>query len=562
MIWRRNSGKIFFLAAMLFSFLPFFVQSADLKFFIDSSYDRTGRSEVKVFLHQVANHSNFYVEEDYYQNLDIEEKQKFSKNLNTLSKEFDENIYPTLTRFLGSEWKPGIDNENKITILLTQLKSDMGGYFNEGDEYPRAQFAFSNEREMIYLNVDSVSSGLAKIYLSHEFVHLITFNWKNQKYGISEEVWLNELRAELSSTVLGYDSVYDGSNLQKRVRNFSQKIDDSLTEWRNESSDYGIINIFGQYLLDYYGINVLKDSLQSDKIGIESLNYALKKNNFSKTFIEIFTDWVVALVVNDCGVSPRYCYLNQNLKNLRVAPRINYLPSSGESILTVTDYAKDWAGNWIKFIGGRGTLKIEFIGEENSVFKIPYLLRDSSGNYSFDFLTLDSFKRGTIFVTDFDKKYEFLILMPFSFKKTSDFKGIEDYHKFMWSASMVNENSEKQKEEEAKEIARLLALVDDLKLKLASVQAKISTILAQKNSQDYACQKLDNNLYLGIKNSNEVKCLQNFLKSQGADVYPEGLVTGNYLSATKGAVIRFQEKYASEVLTPLGLSSGTGYVGL
>jgi len=58
-----------------------------------------------------------------------------------------------------------------------------------------------------------------------------------------------------------------------------------------------------------------------------------------------------------------------------------------------------------------------------------------------------------------------------------------------------------------------------------------------------------------------VKCLQTFLKNQGDDIYSEGYVTGNFLNLTKSAVIKFQEKYAFEILTPLGLSSGTGYVG-
>jgi len=61
--------------------------------------------------------------------------------------------------------------------------------------------------------------------------------------------------------------------------------------------------------------------------------------------------------------------------------------------------------------------------------------------------------------------------------------------------------------------------------------------------------------------NSEVRCLQEFLKIQGPEVYPEGLVTGNFLSLTQQALIRFQEKYASEILIPLGLQKGTGYVG-
>jgi peptidoglycan hydrolase-like protein with peptidoglycan-binding domain len=38
----------------------------------------------------------------------------------------------------------------------------------------------------------------------------------------------------------------------------------------------------------------------------------------------------------------------------------------------------------------------------------------------------------------------------------------------------------------------------------------------------------------------EINCLQQFLKFQGAGIYPEGLVTGNFYSATKAAVIRYQ----------------------
>jgi peptidoglycan hydrolase-like protein with peptidoglycan-binding domain len=52
-----------------------------------------------------------------------------------------------------------------------------------------------------------------------------------------------------------------------------------------------------------------------------------------------------------------------------------------------------------------------------------------------------------------------------------------------------------------------------------------------------------------------------FLKNQGKEIYPEGLVTGYFGPATQRAVIRFQEKYVAEILTPFGLTKGTGLVG-
>ena len=62
-----------------------------------------------------------------------------------------------------------------------------------------------------------------------------------------------------------------------------------------------------------------------------------------------------------------------------------------------------------------------------------------------------------------------------------------------------------------------------------------------------------------MKNSDEVRCLQQHLKE--AAVYPEGFITGNFGQLTLAATIRFQEKYSAEILAPLGLKQGTGYVG-
>ena len=58
----------------------------------------------------------------------------------------------------------------------------------------------------------------------------------------------------------------------------------------------------------------------------------------------------------------------------------------------------------------------------------------------------------------------------------------------------------------------------------------------------------------------EVMKLQQFLAKDPA-VYPQGLTTGLYGPLTSAAVKRFQEKYAADILAPLGLTAGTGFAG-
>jgi len=525
-------------------------------FYIDSSYDLYDREEITAKLIKINSRSYFYVDKSWWGKLTSKDKNRINIKLHELAEEFDEKIYPTLTSEFGSEWKPGIDNDNRVTILFHLMKENDGGYFNNGDEYSRFQNPRSNQREMVYLNANYITGNVIKSFLAHEFLHLITFNQKERIWRIEEEIWLNEARAEYAPTFCGYDSEYQRSNLQNRVNEFLKNPSDSITEWQGVPADYGALNLFIQYLVDHYGKKILTDSLRSSKVGIESIDYALEKNGFKKDFSQIFTDWTIAVLVNDCSLGEEYCYKNENLKNIRIVPESNFLPLTSESSLSVSYATKNWAGNWQKIFGGKDTLTFEFKGGEGNNFKLPYLVCQDSNGCSINFLFLDEEQKGEIILEDFNTKYTSLTIIPSLQNKLSGFNGIEQDYLFNWKATISNEAEEKK---ETELIKQLLAQIAYLKSEIAKVQTQIAAILGETTA---SCQRFDNNLFYGMMGNSEVRCLQQFLKNQGAEIYPEGLVTGNFLSLTKSAVIRFQEEYAPEILNPLGLEEGTGFVGI
>ena len=498
-------------------------------FNVDQNYDALGRERIFAILIKVSQNAYFYIDEDYWAGLLSSQKEEVANHLKDLANEFDTKIYPSLTSAFGFETKPGIDGDSKITVLLHQMKGEVGGYFREGDCFEKFQYPLSNQREMVYLNLNFLKTSLIKPNLSHEFLHLITFNQKNKILKVQEETWLNELRAEIAPTLLGYPDY-----LQKRVSLFLKNPQDALLDWQNTTADYGVVSIFANYLYDYYGSKIFIDSIRSRETGILAVNEALKKSGFKEDFSQIFRNWLIATLVNDCALGEKYCYQNQNLKSLRVLPEINFSPMGGESILTIFRTVKDFTPDWQKIVGGYGNLTLEFDGQNNALFDISYLTCDKFNSCQIKFLTLDQNQDGKISILDFDKNYSSLTLIPFSKTKTSGFDKENPYYNYSIKIAF-NKKIE-------------------VKPSTSSVPTTTPTTIG--------CNQILNNLRYGMK-SNEVRCLQEFLRSQGTEIYPEGLVTGYFGPLTFSAVKRFQQKYWQEILSPWGLNQNqpTGFVG-
>jgi len=559
---KRKTFFLVFTAVLLI--LPHFVFAdtfgQKINFFIDPGYDISHRETLSATLRHIGVKAYFYIEDNWWNTLSDQEKQETLDNIIALSQEFDKKIYPTLTNIYGTEWRPGIDKDYRITILFHQMREGIGGYNRSIDEYLKVQAPESNQREMIYLNVKYLPTSLIKSYLAHEFTHLITFYQKEKLSGVQEEVWLNEARADYSPTLLGYDDELLGSNLEARIKEFLNSPNDSLCEWKNKKADYGIVNLFTQYLVDHYGIEILKDSLHTKKKGIEAINYALEKNGFEKTFQDIFLDWVLALYLNDCSYGSFYCYKNENLQNLRITPALVFLPTTQKTKISLVYNIKDWSARWFKIIGGNKGLEVEIKNLDAPNLIVPYIVKKNGTEISIERLEIPKASK-TISLPTFAKENISLILIPTVGYKTSGFgKNESTYHFEINISTLADETPQEQPTKPINQmtIEELKAKILEIQQEILRLQKLLNELLAQ---QSISCKKITKNLYYGMMNDPQVRCLQEFLKSQGEDIYPEGLITGNFLKLTKQAVMRFQEKYKEEILEPLGLSHATGFVG-
>jgi len=530
-------------------------------FFIDSSYDLDSRQESEATLLRITSKAYFYIDNTWWNSLSPTEVSAFKSAIQKLGEEFDDKIYPELTATFGSEWKPGIDGDDKVTVLIHPMVSQAGGYFNNGDEYSTARNPKSNKREMVYFNSQYLNSDFAKGLLAHEFIHLITFNQKERIRGVQEEVWLNEARAEYAPTLLGYDSSGTDTNLNRRIRDFLRDPSVSFVDWENKRESYGALNLFTQYLVDHYGAGILINSLKSSLVGVDSLNLALLNKDFSQDFDQIFADWSIAVLVNDCSLGEKYCYLGPSLKNFRLIPSINFLPLTGESTLSLSETTKKWAGNWYKFIGGWGSnLKIEFVGNSGVNFKVPYVSQDLAGNQSLGFFQLNDYQKGEVYISGFGRNIASVVIIPVI--QDENAKNIKTLYPFFWQASTEESQtgSEPSTQPGSQSIQDVLDKIATLEKQLDSLRIELQILLSTEKNLS-TCQSINQNLWLGMKNDS-VYCLQGFLTSQEDEIYPEKLITGFFGNLTQQAVIRFQEKYASEILTPLGFEKGTGVVGL
>jgi len=281
---------------------PPFPQLGDVKNFWLTNMDTDNTFQVKATLREVGDNVYFWVQNGLSYD---------KKALKKLVDAFDKKIYPTNREFFGEEFKPGIDGDNRIYMLLARgMGSSIAAYFSSVDSYSTLAHEYSNEHEMIFLNADNIKLDEEFTYgvLAHEFQHMI--HWSQDR---NEETWLNEGFSELASFLNGYGT---GSFEYAFVSN----PDHQLTYWPGGDADtspyYGAAFLYTNYFLGRFGEKATQALVGNQSNGMVSVNEVLQELNARDpqtgrqlTAEDIFLDWAIATYLNNPDVDDgRYAY--------------------------------------------------------------------------------------------------------------------------------------------------------------------------------------------------------------------------------------------------------------
>ncbi|MDD2677799.1 MAG: peptidoglycan-binding domain-containing protein [Candidatus Paceibacterota bacterium] len=491
-------------------------------FFVDVNYDLNARNQIEAQLIKTTNRIYFYADKNWYNN--FSDKSNLDSKIYNLANDFEYKIYPTLVNLLGFEDKPGVDNDSRIIIVLEPLKDNYGGYIQSRDNYSKTIDKNSNEGQIIYLNANFITQAdlnFLDYELAHEFTHLITLKQKPEA-----DIWFYELMSEFAGQAIGVDT----SRITKqRAQNLLYSTEVNLKDWKNSDKDYGKVYLFALYLREQFGIQLFSEALKyPSKDGMISFNEALKKRGTN--FEEVYLNWLIANMVNDCLVDIKYCYQDSNLKNYSVIAYSYYLPMQAKSSLSVTDSIKPLTGKWQKLNGGLGAVKLKFsIPEQTPIAKIPYIIEDSQGKKTLGFFDFSATNIKEVYVNDLGTKNAAIYFIPYLGT------GAQEGKLYFYSFEAQNLGNDAQAEQQI--ILRLTQQIEELKRQVAQLQLQLAMI---KTNQEYAnCSFFSADLYYGMT-SPEVKCLQQFLANLGNDIYPEKLITGYYGPLTMAAVKRYQ----------------------
>jgi immune inhibitor A len=233
---------------------------------------------------------------------------------------FEQHVYPTDHKYFGSEQSPGIDGDVHINVLNTRFQQ-AAGYFSAEDTYPRALVPYSNQRNIIYMNMQAlqVADNEYKADLGHEFQHLIHNFEAQHKTG-----WIDEGMGDLAIKVNGFP--VDGV-----LGLYARDPNTQLNTWANDPRltlpHYAASYLFFDYAAGRFGPDFTREVIHAPEEGINGIQAVLNQYEEGMRFDDLFADWAVANYLNDPSVEGgRYAYTNESTFHISGEPVLSQYP--------------------------------------------------------------------------------------------------------------------------------------------------------------------------------------------------------------------------------------------
>jgi immune inhibitor A len=265
---------------------------------------------------------------------------------------FNDKIVPRNHALFGLEESPGIDCDPRIHILNTS-NTNAGGYFSSVDQVTRQVRDDSNEKDMVYIDIEgsggpqAVGSGYYSGVIAHEFQHLIT----NKQDG-NEDTWIGEGMSELAIFLNGDDPEAD----------FMAALnpDIQLNSWPDGgvagSENYGTAFSFMLYFWDRYGDAGVQALAAEDANGLTGIQNVLNQIDPGKQVDDLVADWLIARLLDDPALdNGRYGYDKSDRPKVEARQTIDQYPFSEQANV------HQYAGDYTEFSGPRD-LSIDFAG--------------------------------------------------------------------------------------------------------------------------------------------------------------------------------------------------------
>jgi immune inhibitor A len=297
--------------------------------------------QISARLHVQTEHVQMWVEEGVWHDV---------RQLQAAAAIFESHIYSTTRAAFGSEWTPGIDNDPHILILhAANLGDGVAGYAASADELPAAIFPFSNEAELIVVNISAIEVGSPAYYglLARQFQRLI--QWAHDR---NEARWVKEGLADLAVRLNGFEVGYP-------VQAYVENPDTSLTNWSGVGTvaQRGAAYLFATYFHEQFGDTGTQTWVALPENGVAGIDRALDELGASIGFEDLYSGWLAANYVDSIPTTGTLPFHYNSLTLLPMTPTATYEGYPAETEGTVQQYGADYIA-----LRGSDDLAVQFTG--------------------------------------------------------------------------------------------------------------------------------------------------------------------------------------------------------